>query len=85
MSTIAILAAAGLCAATLVASAGEFASREATPVRLVGENCPQIAPSGARIERDIVAIDEISAAPRNVCLVFFEADPAESNADDSKG
>ena len=77
MSTISILAAVGLCAATLVASAGD---RGAVPVRLVGENCPQVAPPGARIERDIVAIDEIGAAPRNVCLVFFEADP-----DDSKG
>jgi len=75
MTTISLLAAAGLCAAILLASAGE---RAPAPVRLVGENCPQVAPAGARIERDIAAVDEIAAAPRNVCLVFFEAEPEDS-------
>jgi hypothetical protein len=82
MTTFTILAAAGLCAATLVASAGDH---NPAPVRLVGENCPLVAPPGARIERDIVAIDEIAAAPRNVCLVFFEADLPDPEAADSKG
>ena len=74
MTTISLFAAAGLCAATLLASAGV---RAPAPVRLVGENCPLVAPAGARIERDIAAVDEIAAAPRNVCLVFFEAEPDE--------
>lgn len=82
MSAISIFAAIGLCAATLAAAAGE---RPATPVRLVGENCPQVAPPGARIERSIAAIDETTAAPRNVCLVFFEAELGDLDAADSKG
>jgi hypothetical protein len=77
MTTISLLAAAGLCVATLVAAAGE---RAPAPVRLVGENCPRVAPPGARIERAISAVDVAAGAPRNVCLVFFAADP-----DDTKG
>jgi hypothetical protein len=69
MTTISLLAAAGLCAATLVAAAGD---RAPTPARLVGENCPRIAPPGARLERH-AAVD-VPGAPRNLCLVFFAAD-----------
>jgi hypothetical protein len=63
MTTISFLAAVGICAATAVAAAGD---RAPTPVRLVGETCPQVAPPGARIERKAAP-----HAPRNVCLVFF--------------
>ena len=76
MTTIMMFAAVGLCAATLVASAGDHAP---APVRLVGESCPSVAPPGATVERQ-GAVDEIAGAPRNVCLVFFAAD-----LDDSKG
>jgi hypothetical protein len=78
MTTIAMFAAVGVCAATLVASVTD---RAPTPVRLVGENCPRIAPPGASTAR----IDELPGAPRNVCLVFFEADPDDSKANDSRG
>ncbi len=74
MTILAILAAVGLCAATLATDGAPG------PVLLVGETCPAVAPPGARVERARAAVDETAAAPRNVCLVFFEAD-----LDDSKG
>ncbi len=68
MTTIAIAAAAGLCLSALLAAPTD---RDGAPVRLVGERCPAVAPAGAVVQRGMV---DGSPLPRNVCLVFFEAD-----------
>jgi hypothetical protein len=80
MSTVSTLA-AGLCVVAMLGAAAAERPRDdgaaetcAAPVRLVGENCPRVAPPCGRIERDTIAIDERAGLPRNVCLVFFEAD-----------
>ena len=80
MTTIATVAAAGLCAAAMLTATAEDRfevppPQEAAcgaPVRLVGQACPDLAPACGTVERIALAGAVPAGAPRNVCLIFFD-------------